>query len=356
LDRWTSGGICWRGSRCQRLTLSNSDPVAESPLVSVVTPVHNGELYLRECIESVMAQTYSHWDYTIVNNCSTDRTLDIAREYAAKDPRIRIWSSETLVPVVRSYNNAFRQVSAASKYCKVVGADDWLSPECLEKMVGLAESNPTVAIVGAYGLVGTKVEWQGLPYPSTRVWGRDLCRARLLGGPYVFGTATSLLFRSDIVLSRHAFYNEANLHSDSEACLEFLEYYDFGFVHQVLTFQGVRPDSLTSFSKRMQTYLPWVLLELVKYGPKFLSSEELKSRIDRHLKQYYRYLGEQVYHGRGREFWNYHKEQLAALGYPMSVSRLGLAATSHAFEFVNPKFAAKSVTRPLQRLLAKARK
>jgi glycosyltransferase involved in cell wall biosynthesis len=43
----------------------------QEPLVSVVTPVYNGEIYLRECIESVLNQTYTHWDYTIVNNCST---------------------------------------------------------------------------------------------------------------------------------------------------------------------------------------------------------------------------------------------------------------------------------------------
>jgi hypothetical protein len=218
----------------------------------------------------------------------------------------------------------------------------------------LAESHPTVAIVGAYGLVGTKVEWQGLPYPSTRVPGRELCRSRLRGGPYVFGTATSLLFRSDIVRSRHAFYNEANFHSDSEACLEFLEHHDFGFVHQVLTFQGVRADSLTSFSRTMQTYLPWILLELVRYGPKYLSAEELESRIDVHLKQYYRYLGEQIYHRRGQEFWNYHKNQLAALGYPMSVPQLGAAATAHALEFANAKYAVKSVIWPFRRLLAMA--
>ena len=40
----------------------------QEPLVSVVTPVYNGERYLRECIESVLAQTYEHWDYTIINN------------------------------------------------------------------------------------------------------------------------------------------------------------------------------------------------------------------------------------------------------------------------------------------------
>ena len=326
--------------------------MTHSPLVSVVTPVHNGELYLRKCIESVLAQTYQHWDYTIANNRSTDRTLEIAHEYAARDPRIRIWNSETLVRVQESYNNAFRQISPASKYCKVVAADDWLAPECLEEMVGLAEENPTVAIVGAYGLVGTRVEWQGLPYPSTRVSGHEMCRNRLLGGPYVFGTATSLLFRSDIVRSRHAFYNEANLHGDSEACLEFLEHHDFGFVHQVLTFQGVREDSLTSFSKTMQTYLPWILFELVKFGPKYLTPEESKSLIRNHLKYYYRYLGEQVYSRRDREFWDYHKGQLSALGYPMSARRLAAVATLHALEFVNPRALVKTALRPFRRTRA----
>jgi glycosyltransferase involved in cell wall biosynthesis len=330
----------------------NAEPVTQSPLVSVVTPVHNGELYLRECIESVLAQTYPHWDHTIVNNCSTDRTLEIAREYAARDPRIRIWNSETFVRVETSYNNAFRQISAASKYCKVVGADDGLFPECLEKMVGLAEAHPAVAIVGAYGLAGAKVEWQGLPYPSTSVSGRELCRNRLLGGPYVFGTATSLLFRSSIVRSRHAFYNESNFHCDSEACLEFLEHHDFGFVHQILTLQGVREDSLSSFSRTMQTYIPWILLELVRYGPKYLTPEELNSRIRQHLKGYYYYLGEQIYNRRGREFWNYHKSQLAALGHPMNARRLAVAATSHALEFVNPKSMVKGVVRPFRKILA----
>ena len=58
---------------------------AASPLVSIVTPVYNGEAYLEECIESVLAQTYTHWEYIIVNNCSTDNTLDIARRYESKD-------------------------------------------------------------------------------------------------------------------------------------------------------------------------------------------------------------------------------------------------------------------------------
>jgi hypothetical protein len=236
----------------------------------------------------------------------------------------------------------------------VVAADDRLSTDCLEKMVGLAERHPSVGIVGAYGLMGSKVMWQGLPQSTTDVPGHDLCRARLLFGPYVFGTATSLLFRSEIVRSRHAFFNEANFHCDSEACLEVLEHYDFGFVHEVLTFQGVRGDSLTSFSETMQTYRPAFLLELVKYGPKYLTAEELESAIDKHMRNYYRFLGGQIYSRRDAKFWNYHKTQLAALGYPMSVPRITVAATSRALEFVNPRNMLKGVLRPLRRLFATA--
>ena len=105
------------------------------PVVSVITPVYNGEEYLAECIESVLAQTYQNWDYTIVNNCSTDRTLEIAQAFASRDRRIRIHTNDRFAPVIENHNIALRQISPASKYCKVVFADDWLFPRCIEEMV-----------------------------------------------------------------------------------------------------------------------------------------------------------------------------------------------------------------------------
>ena len=157
------------------------------PLVSVVTPVYNGAEYLRECIESVLAQSYENWDYLIVNNCSKDRTLEIAQEYAARDPRIHIHSNQSFASVIENHNISLRQISPQSKYCKVVFADDWLFPDCLMEMVKIAELHSSVGIVGAYGLDGKEVLWQGLVYPSTFVSGRDLCSTTLLGGPYVSG-------------------------------------------------------------------------------------------------------------------------------------------------------------------------
>ncbi|HEV7596310.1 MAG TPA: glycosyltransferase family 2 protein [Gemmatimonadaceae bacterium] len=320
----------------------------------MITPVYNGEAFIRRCMESVLAQTYRNWDYTIVDNRSTDRTLEIAREFALRDLRIRVVTNEHFVPVNQNYNNGFRRISPESKYCKVIAADDWLFAECLEKMVSFAEEHPSVAIVGAYALADSRVMWQGLPLASSFVTGRDLCRAWLLGGPYVFGTASSELFRSDIVRSRHAFYNESNLHADSEACLEFLRDADFGFVHQVLVFHGTQQNSLTSFSQRMNTYLPYWLYELVEYGPDYLDSNELAARIREVLASYYSYLGEQAYERRERAFWDYHRDKLAEVGYPLNTVRLAAAATSYSLNKLNATSLVRALARPLRKLFTRS--
>src|SRR5215470_6717793 len=131
--------------------------LAAGPLVSVITPVYNNAEHIHECIESVLRQTYQNWEYTIVDNCSTDGTAEIARRYAAKDSRIRLYENKEFLRAIPNHNNAFRQISPESKYCKVVFGDDWIFPACLERMVALAEQYPTVGIVGAYVLEDSKV-------------------------------------------------------------------------------------------------------------------------------------------------------------------------------------------------------
>ncbi len=229
----------------------NSKP---KPLVSIVTPVYNAEEYLAECIESVLTQTYDHWEYVIVNNCSTDRSLEIAQQYAQQDARIRIHNNETFLNLIQNWNHAMRQISPESKYCKVVHADDWLFPECITKMVELAEQNSTVGIVGSYRLDEDQVTLDRLPYPSTVVPGRKICRTSLLGGSYIFGSPTSLLLRSDLVRNRDSFYNEANLNADRVVCFDILQQADFGFVHQVLTYTRRHNESMTSAVHRLGTH------------------------------------------------------------------------------------------------------
>ncbi len=121
--------------------------VPARPHVSILTPVYNGEKYIAECIESVLAQNYQNWDYTIVNNCSTDSTGKIGARYAAGDSRIRVHTGRDFLDIIANHNRAFRLISPESKYVKVVSADDWLFPDCLAQMVSVAEANPSAGIV-----------------------------------------------------------------------------------------------------------------------------------------------------------------------------------------------------------------
>ncbi len=111
-----------------------------SPLVSVVIPVYNGQDIIADAIRSVLAQTYSNFNLTIANNCSTDGTAAIAEEFARKDPRVRVYHATDFVSVVDSHNRAFTLVSDDAEYCKILMADDWLFPNCLAELVAIAET------------------------------------------------------------------------------------------------------------------------------------------------------------------------------------------------------------------------
>jgi glycosyltransferase involved in cell wall biosynthesis len=302
---------------------------SSQPLVSVVTPVYNGAEHLEECLDSILAQTYQNWDCTVVNNCSTDGTSEIARRYAAKDSRIKIHENKEFLRAIPNHNHALRQISPASKYSKVVFADDWIFPECLERMVAVAEEYPTVGIVGAYGMQGRDVMWTGLPYPSPRVSGREVCRMLLLEDIYIFGTATSLLYRSDLVRSHDPFFNEANLHGDMEACVKILKESDFGFVHQVLTYKRVRAESLGALTEDINTLIAGHLQNLVAHGRDFLAEEEFAECRKRLIAKYYNFLAVSLLKGRkDKKFWDYHKRKLNDAGEGFSRVRLTVAATA----------------------------
>jgi hypothetical protein len=190
-------------------------------------------------------------------------------------------------------------------------------------MVAVAEKDPSVGIVGAYGLQEDEVMWTGLPYPSTVTPGREVCRRYFLDLTNVCGTSTSVLYRSDLVRDREPFYNESNLHADMEACIVLLKTCDFGFVHQILTFKRLRPDSLTTFTHDMNTLIAGHLYSLVMHGRDFLTKEEFKGRLEDLTAQYYNLLAVNLLRGRrDRKFWEYHKRKLIESGLGLSRAQL----------------------------------
>jgi glycosyltransferase involved in cell wall biosynthesis len=320
-----------RGEKLAITLMADKDSVSgtgsPAPLVSFVTPFYNTEEYLSECIESVLRQTHENWEYILLNNCSTDKSAEIAESYARQNSnRIHLLHNPEHLSQVQNFNRIFQFISPESKYCKFVQADDWLFPECASKMVEIAEAHPRVGIVGAYQLEDNQVRLDGLPYPSPDLPGRDVCRLYFLNGVYLFGTPTSLLLRSEIVRSRTPFYDERlSPFEDGHACFELLKTWNFGFVHQVLTFSRRDNDSII-YRMRRFSFLPLLRLGfVVTHGPDCLGKEEYNRCLKDAEREYFLFLGKcaAARHRPDAPFWEFHRKGLASLNYTLDWRLLG---------------------------------
>jgi glycosyltransferase involved in cell wall biosynthesis len=118
--------------------------VRSRPLVHIGLPVYNGERYLTEALNSLLAQTYTEFELIICDNASTDQTEEICRAYAAMDTRIRYIRNETNIGAARNYMHAFERSSA--KYFRWATCDDLSAPEFLTRCVEILDREPTVAL------------------------------------------------------------------------------------------------------------------------------------------------------------------------------------------------------------------
>jgi glycosyltransferase involved in cell wall biosynthesis len=319
------------------------------PFVSILTPIYNGEEYLAECIESVLAQTYQDWEYVIVNNCSTDRSLAIAEHYARKDPRIKVLTNTSFVGVIENHNIAFRLISPQSKYCKVVSADDWIYPECIQLLVRVAEKNPSVGIVGAYQLRNNEVRWKGVPLDLECISGREVCRMTFLEDLAIFGPPTSSLYRSELIRKHEPFFTTSLPHADICACYEYLQSSDFGFVHEVLSVERVHHGQVSTRVSELHMNAVASVEYVLKYGPMYLNKSELETILKRYLAIYYRRLGGSVLKMKGKEYWRFHATRMRELGSPISWKKVVWAAIREFVdEIKHPKVGCQKLARVLK--------
>jgi glycosyltransferase involved in cell wall biosynthesis len=112
--------------------------------VSICIPTYNGDKYLKECLDSVLAQTFSDFEVLIVDDRSSDETVNIAKEYADRDRRIQVRINERNLGLVGNWNRCVEL--AQGEWIKFVHQDDSLEPECLERMLA-ASSKTNSAII-----------------------------------------------------------------------------------------------------------------------------------------------------------------------------------------------------------------
>ena len=147
-------------------------PSGESPEVSVLMPVYNGERFLGEAIESILNQSFIEFSFLIIDNASTDRSVAIVESY--DDPRIRLVRNETNLGLIHSLNRGLDL--ARGRYVARMDCDDVSLPDRFQRQVRFLNEHVE------FGVVGSWVETIGdgkvttFKYPSNP----DRLRAQLL--------------------------------------------------------------------------------------------------------------------------------------------------------------------------------
>ena len=118
---------------------------ARAPAVSLVLPVHNGERYLREALDSILAQTFADFELIAVDDCSTDASPAILAEYAAREPRMRVLTNAANLKLPASLNRGFAE--ARGRWFGWTSDDNVLRPNMLARLLEAAAAHPECDIV-----------------------------------------------------------------------------------------------------------------------------------------------------------------------------------------------------------------
>lgn len=115
------------------------------PKVSIITSCYNAEKYVGKAIESVRGQTFTDWEYVVVDDGSTDRSAQVIESYLGIEPRLRL-VRQANGGMCNARNNGFRACSSASTYLLFFDADDFLEPQMIEVMVRYLDEHPGVGV------------------------------------------------------------------------------------------------------------------------------------------------------------------------------------------------------------------
>ena len=123
-------------------------PSQRVPTLTVGLPVFNGERYLSESLDALLAQTYSDFELIISDNASTDTTPEICRTYAERDERIRVIRQPQNIGAGPNHN--FLPLQARGKYFKWVSHDDLYHPQLLQRCVEVLDTHPEYVLAHAW--------------------------------------------------------------------------------------------------------------------------------------------------------------------------------------------------------------
>lgn len=173
--------------------------VADGPKVTVIIPAYNAGSGIRVAIESLLEQTWKNMEILVVDDCSTDDTVETIRGYARIDSRVKLLSTETNSGPYVARNIGLQ--AATGEFITINDADDWSHPEKIAKQVEHLLAHPeVVANTSAHARLTETLK----PY------------RRGMPGKYIFSNMSSLMFRKNPVVDKVGYWDEVRFAADSE--------------------------------------------------------------------------------------------------------------------------------------------
>ncbi|MFO0888513.1 MAG: glycosyltransferase [Isosphaeraceae bacterium] len=230
----------WRDDSSNRRVLPDPHLVTDRvPLVSACMPVYNGERYLAEAVESILAQTLVDFEFLIIDDGSTDGSLRILQRYAEQDPRIRLISrpNKGLTATLNELIDLAR-----GEFIARMDADDVSLPERLERQVDYLRANPGCVVVGCRALVidpdgdPVSVRFNGLAHEELDAQNLDGSRQSALCHP-------SVLMRRQALVESGKYRQQFQYCEDLDLWLRMAERGRLGNLPEVLIKYRVHEDN-----------------------------------------------------------------------------------------------------------------
>ena len=207
------------------------------PLVSVLIPTYNSELYIKNTLESILNQTYKNLEIVVIDDASTDNTVEILKRY--KDERIKLYVNSKNLGISGNMNKGIRL--SHGKYLAIMDADDWSYPYRIEEQVHLMEENPEVVLCSGY----MDICDENLSFKNTRTYpitDKDIRKAIVRYDPI---SHPASMWRMSELLKTELYNDKFPICRDYDLVVRISEYGKYQNIPKPLIKYRVRRDSET---------------------------------------------------------------------------------------------------------------
>jgi glycosyltransferase involved in cell wall biosynthesis len=197
-------------------------------LVSVIMSAYNAENFIAGSIRSILNQTYGNWEFTIINDCSSDNTTQIVEQFSDNDPRIKLIHNEENLGLTKSLNIGIKH--AEGEFIARLDADDASEPSRLEKQVHFLKTHPYIVLVGSGAYL---IDDSGHKICKINVISRDIIIRRLMTHVDLF-MHSSILARKQVVKNMGGYREKFRYAQDYDLILRLSDKYTLSNIPEPL--------------------------------------------------------------------------------------------------------------------------